>query len=353
MRTRLDLKEGIDVTQLSAFSNLDAPAEPVFAQAVARAKLLPACCGTYAFYDAAGDLLYIGKAKNVRTRVQCHLRDKCSERFLLRPWSHLIARIEARFAHSEMEALLVEADLVARLQPTFNRQMRSWSRYCYLVVTGNQVMPLSVSSQLQSWRPCFGPYRSRRQAAAIVEAIFRLLARNGEADLLARCYGVLSGEGDSLVGELQRQCERPPRGDGDGVWARWLPELTEALRGAAERAALLRRAEDVLGGIIFMHGSDERETVAVIGENGLHLERIEACAGNAETFLQGYRAAGRTRAGGSARRLPKAISDCLCLAAHQIRRFPNKYRLLRAEKAMALSSGDLLALAFGEMKVEA
>jgi len=168
----------------SAFSQLDAPPERIFVQEAGRVKLLPTCCGTYAFHDGAGELLYIGKAKNVRARVLSHFRESVPHPLLLRRWTHLVRQIEVRPAESEMEALLVEADLVGRLRPPFNRQMRSWSRYCYLLPTDDHANPLSISCQLQSWRRCFGPYRTRRQAVGTVEAVFRLVARNGDADIL-------------------------------------------------------------------------------------------------------------------------------------------------------------------------
>ena len=146
----------------SAFSQLDAPPERIFVQEAGRAKLLPTCCGNYAFYDGAGGPLYIGKAKNVRARVLNHFREPGNSTLLLRPWTHRIVRIEVRPAQSEMEALLVEADLIARLRLPFNRQMRSWPRYCYLFSTDDLANPLSISCQLQSWRRCFGPCRTRR-----------------------------------------------------------------------------------------------------------------------------------------------------------------------------------------------
>ena len=172
------------MTCSSVFSSLRTPSERIFAQEAARAKLLPTCCGTYAFYECSGDLLYIGSEKNVRARVLGHFREPGDSTLLLRPRTHRTVRIEVRPAQSEMEALLVEADLIARLRPPFNRQMRSWSRYCYLLPTDDHANPLSISCQLQSWRRCFGPYRTRRQAVGTVEAVFRLVIRNGDADIL-------------------------------------------------------------------------------------------------------------------------------------------------------------------------
>jgi hypothetical protein len=74
-----------------AFAQLDAPPERIIVQEAGRARLLPTCCGTYAFHDGAGELLYVGKAKNVRARVLSHFREAGDSPLLLRPWTHQIS----------------------------------------------------------------------------------------------------------------------------------------------------------------------------------------------------------------------------------------------------------------------
>lgn len=341
-----------DGVHTSAFSRLAAPAEQIFVEEVSRAKLLPACGGTYTFHDAAGDLLYIGKAKNVRARVLSHLRESAPQPLLLRPWTHLVTHIEVRFARSEMEALLVEADLVGRLRPPFNRHMRSWSRYCYLVPTGDRANPLSISCQLQSWRRCFGPYRTRRQAVRIIEAVFRLAARNGDADMLGKCYSLLDGEDDSLVVDLERQCREMAANRQDEPWTRVLPQVTEVLAKAFERAVLLRDAERMLGGIIVLPGSTDPRRVAVITHRGLHLDVVEPTDRGAKDLLARHRKRIAEEHNGASRPLPKIIADCLCVAARETARHARTCRFVPAEKASSLSAGDLIALLYGEQAAE-
>ena len=331
----------------SAFSQLDAPPERIFVQEVGRAKLLPACCGTYAFYEGAGELLYLGKAKNVRARVLGHFREPGDSTLLLRPWTHRIARVEVRPAQSEMEALLVEADPVGRLRPPFNRQMRSWSRYCYLLPT-DHANPLSISCQLQSWRRCFGPYRTRRQAVRIVEAVFRLVTRNGYAEMLAKCYRLLGGEDDSLLLDLERQQEALVAADKDESWAMTLPRLTETLRKASERAILLRDAERMVGGIMVLPGRSEPRRVAVITHSRLHLNAVQPDIRDADAFLASYRKWIADEHSGGFHSLPKSIADCLCVAARETTRYARTCRFVSAEKASILSAGGLIALLYGE-----
>ncbi len=340
------------MTLPSAFSSLDAPPERIVVQDVARARLLPTCCGTYALYDRSGKLLYIGKAKNVRSRVLSHLRDPAPQALFLRPWTHLVGRVEARHARSETEALLVEADLVGRLRPPFNRRMRSWSRYCYLVPTHDPASPLSVSCELQSWRDCFGPFRTRGQALRVLEAVFVLLSRNGHADRLADCYRLLAGEDTSLVDSLERQCRTMTAAGRNERWVAALPRVTEVLKAAARRAVLLREAREMIGGVLILPGGDGGRTAAVITDNGLHLGRIEPNPDSARAFLEAYRALPDGRRDGSPRCLPKPIADCLCVAAHQRRRHPRRTPFLARKTVSELSARDLLRFVFDDAAAE-
>lgn len=331
---------------VSAFSCLDAPQQRTLVQGVSRARILPRCCGTYAFYDRQGDLLYIGKAKNVRARVLSHLRLPPAQHFLP-PWTRMIAEIEVRPAGSEMEALLVEADLIGRLAPPFNRQMRSWSRYCYLVRTDDVLHPLAISTQLPSWRSCFGPFRSKKQAVAIIESVFRVAShRNGTGGSLEQLYSVLAGSDDSMIAALEQRCEAQADARLD-AWTRSLPHITGILRKAFERTALLRDAEQLLGSVLVLPGLAEERTVAVISHQGLHLRTIESTMQSAGDFLAGYRRL-TLSAYREGHRLPKAISDCLCVASRQARRRKSSCRVLPRDEASGLTESALLSFVFDE-----
>ena len=164
--------------------------------------------------------------------------------------------------------------------------------------------------------------------------------------MLAKCYRLLGGQEDSLVGDLERQQETLVADNKNESWMRSLPQLTETLKKASERAVLLRNAEDILGGLIIMPGSDDGRTVAVISETGLHLRRIKPDDGSAEAFLKRYREWIATTNCGRNQRLPHLVSDCLCVASRQMRQHSNQYRLMRREKHSGLSASDLLAFVF-------
>ena len=85
---------------------------------------LPNCPGVYLLYDQQGDLLYIGKSREIKTRVMSHFysdRDNVKEEKLKK----LVAHIEHQTTAGELEALLLESRLVKDLKPLLNRQLKS------------------------------------------------------------------------------------------------------------------------------------------------------------------------------------------------------------------------------------
>lgn len=90
---------------------------------------LPTSAGVYLFYGAADAPLYVGKAINLRRRVLSHFSgDHGSEREL--ELSQQIERIEWRETSGELGALLLEASLVKKMAPAFNRQLRATDSVC-------------------------------------------------------------------------------------------------------------------------------------------------------------------------------------------------------------------------------
>lgn len=83
---------------------------------------LPTKAGVYRFYDEFNHLIYIGKSKNIKKRVEQHLRNNSTRKgeIMLQE----IARIEHEVTGSELIAMLLESELIKRYKPKFNRQLR-------------------------------------------------------------------------------------------------------------------------------------------------------------------------------------------------------------------------------------
>jgi excinuclease ABC subunit C len=104
------------------------------------AKLGPSTPGVYRMVGAAGDVLYVGKAKNIKKRIIAYAR----------PTGH-VSRIERMIAATaaiefvstvtETEALLLEANLIKQLRPRFNVLLRDDKSFPYILITGDHVSP--------------------------------------------------------------------------------------------------------------------------------------------------------------------------------------------------------------------
>lgn len=97
---------------------------------------LPHTPGVYLFYDKAGRLLYVGKSASLRSRVQSYFRadfgvNNAAKQVMI----PLIAEVRTRQTESEIEALILEASLIKKLKPRFNRLMRDDKSYRWVAIT--------------------------------------------------------------------------------------------------------------------------------------------------------------------------------------------------------------------------
>src|SRR5207244_10964457 len=107
---------------------------------MAHAKPAPASPGVYRMIDSAGEVLYVGKAKNIKKRIIAYGRptgyDPRIERMIA-----ATATLEFITTATETEALLLEANLIKRLRPRFNVLMRDDKSFPYIHITGAHSAP--------------------------------------------------------------------------------------------------------------------------------------------------------------------------------------------------------------------
>jgi len=96
--------------------------------------------GVYKMSDAAGQVIYIGKAKNLKKRVSSHFRAKGSTPKQQAMRDH-IRSVEVTATHTEREALLLESQLIKRYKPRYNICLRDDKSYPYIFVTTHQPFP--------------------------------------------------------------------------------------------------------------------------------------------------------------------------------------------------------------------
>ncbi len=137
---------------------------------------LPQLPGVYQFKDASGKVIYVGKAKNLRNRVKSYFVKSQPANPKLNALVSKIHDVEVIVTPSEVEALILEANLIKKLKPKYNVSLKDDKSYPYIVVT-NEPFPRVFSTRkikLDGSR-YFGPYTdaySLKQTLKLIRDIF-------------------------------------------------------------------------------------------------------------------------------------------------------------------------------------
>ncbi|MGA7670971.1 MAG: exonuclease domain-containing protein [Nitrolancea sp.] len=134
---------------------------------------IPSKPGVYIMHDTTDRVLYVGKAKNLRNRVASYYSQPLGYTRKMDGLLESIQRIETVETGSELEALLLESQMILRHQPQFNRQLRNTESYRYIKIETWNAWPRVMLTR--QWKPdgstYFGPFRVSRAARVTVDLL--------------------------------------------------------------------------------------------------------------------------------------------------------------------------------------
>src|SRR5690349_18405054 len=234
-------------------------------------RLAPTSPGVYRMLNAADDVLYVGKAKNVKKRLTSYARANAPLPARILRMIAATTNVEIVSTTTETEALLLEANLIKQLRPRFNVQLRDDKSFPYILISGDHWAPQIVKHCGAQSRPgrYFGPFASAGAVNRTITALQR-------AFLIRSCTdGFFESRTRPCLLYQIRRCAGPCTREIDfGGYTELVREATEFLSGRShavkeQLAAEMERASTEL----------EFETAAVYRDRLAALSAIQSQQG--------------------------------------------------------------------------
>ena len=138
-------------------------------------KLLPQQPGVYQYFDAAGDILYVGKAKNLKNRVSSYFNKQQYENGKTKVLVRKIVDIQYIVVETELDALLLENSLIKKYKPRYNIMLKDDKTYASIVIKKEDFPRVFPTRQIiRDGSEYFGPYPSGRTMHTVLELIKKL-----------------------------------------------------------------------------------------------------------------------------------------------------------------------------------
>lgn len=238
--------------------------------------------GVYRMINADGDVLYVGKARNLRRRVAQYASPARMPHRISRMVAETTA-IEIVITHTEVEALLLESNLIKRLKPRYNILLRDDKSFPYILITADHRSPRLMKHRGAQTRPghYFGPF-------ATVGAVNRTISAMQRAFLLRNCS-------DSVFRNRSRPCLQyqikrcaAPCVDyvSDDGYAALVKEARSFLAGGSEtiREEMVKRMHEASDALDFETAAVYRDRIQALAAVRTHQDINVEGLGDADVF---------------------------------------------------------------------
>jgi excinuclease ABC subunit C len=226
------------------------------------AKLAPPSPGVYRMIGGKGEVLYVGKAKNIKKRVTNYARPTAYDARIARMIA-ATATMEFVTTKTETEALLLEANLIKRLRPRFNVLLRDDKSFPYILITSDHWAPQILKHRGARTRPghYYGPFASAGAVNRTINALQRafLLRSCSDSFFEARTR-------PCLLYQIKR-CSAPCTGEIDfAEYSELVREANEFLSGRSRlvQKDLGREMDKASAALDFEHAAVYRDRLSAL-----------------------------------------------------------------------------------------
>jgi len=182
--------------------------------------IFPELPGVYIMRDKDNNVLYVGKAKVLQNRLRSYLNP---ENPRIRDMVSYVDQVDYIITSSEMEALILENNLIKQYKPPYNIRLRDDKTYPYILVTRERYPTLTVTRRMEEEGEYFGPYTSTQALRAVIHVIRRRFK-------IRSCKGDPSRFRNACLNYHIGLCSAPCINDSESFRRQYLESVKEAVR---------------------------------------------------------------------------------------------------------------------------
>ena len=278
-------------------------------------KKLPASPGVYLMHDKHDEIIYVGKAISLKNRVRQYFQSSRNKGAKIEQMVTHITRFEYIVTDSELEALVLECNLIKEHRPKYNTMLKDDKTYPFIKVTVNEPYPRVLFSRTMKKDKAkyFGPYTSSTAVKDVIELVRKIyMVRSCNRNLPRDC-----GKDRPCLYYHMKQCTAPCQGNVseeaykqnigqvlhflNGNYKETIDQLTEKMMAASEEMRFEDAAgyRDLINSIrrigerqkITTYGEEDRDIIAVAMDESEDLREQDAVV--QVFFMRGGRLIGR------------------------------------------------------------
>ncbi|NRD77753.1 GIY-YIG nuclease family protein [Bacillus sp. BRMEA1] len=203
-----------------------------------KAQSLPTTPGVYLMKDSQGIIIYVGKAKNLKRRVQSYFQNSRNHSQKVVKLKNNIKEFDVIYTDTEFEAFMLECHLIREIKPYFNRKMKSPKGYTFIAINMNSEFPkIEVTNAPATDENClsFGPFITKHTVEKAIQGLkefcqiqcsgpsqtnspclnyslglcFGMCCKDSAVkdyrEIISRIIALLNGEDTSLLEEMQKK----------------------------------------------------------------------------------------------------------------------------------------------------